>query len=695
MKLRVQKHMMKYFCFLLIHFSGNCYAQEIRESGEQIVAELTAAFIENNESTIDYSDLSNQLNSFLQHPLNLNTATQNDFQKLFFLDESSINAIIQHRKLFGDFYTVYELQTIETLNERTIYYLSYFVCVEGNSSADKSTFFQMLQKGKNELAVMHENEFQQREGNSNYRKQQGKEFYLGSPFRYVLRYKFKYSDRLSFGYNGEKDMGEQFFEGAQKYGFDFNSFYAMIKNQGKFKTILVGDYLASFGQGLTFATGLASRKSSYVLNVRRNFETLRPHHSLNESEFLRGASVTYLYKKMELTGLFSYKNISTNFRNGDSLSNAEDAFSSIALSGLHRTANEIQNANNTLQQIYGGHIKYVGNNYDFGVTAVQTFYDRNFLPASKPYMLYNFRGKQLSNFGIDYNFYLGNANFFGEISNSSNGAYAIITGVVKPLDQNLDVVLMYRNYAKNYQTTFNNPFAENNDGRNEEGFYSGIIYKFNQHLVLNSYADLYRSVWLRYLIDAPSNGYDLFSELQFIRSKNSMFYVRYKYESKMHNLSFTDLPLNVVSQNSRENLRLNFTYPIDANITGESRVEFVQYNDAIKGYQSGILMMHEMKMKPARNISINTRIVVFNIEDYLARIYAAENDVLNSYAVPLFQNSGIRFYLLLHYRMNKRFEFWLKYSQTTYNNVSVIGSGLQQINGNILSDLRVQFHWNL
>jgi hypothetical protein len=49
------------------------------------------------------------------------------------------------------------------------------------------------------------------------------------------------------GYTGEKDMGEQFLQGAQAYGFDFNSFHFVLKNTGKIKALAFGDYQVNFG----------------------------------------------------------------------------------------------------------------------------------------------------------------------------------------------------------------------------------------------------------------------------------------------------------------------------------------------------------------------------------------------------------------------------------------------------------------
>ncbi|MFI5222108.1 MAG: hypothetical protein ACHQK8_07270, partial [Bacteroidia bacterium] len=493
------------------------------------------------------------------------------------------------------------------------------------------------------------------------------------------------------GYAGEKDMGEQFFRGAQKYGFDFNSFHFILKNIGNFKTIALGDYQVNFGQGLTFGSGLAPRKSASVMNARRNFETIRSYRSLNENEFLRGAAIAYQFKKMELTGFFSYKGISTNFRSSDTLSSTDEIFSAFQLSGYHRTPGEIADRNNVMQGIYGGHVKWFGKDHDLGFTAVHTFYDHSFEPGTKPYQLYNFHGTELTNFGFDFNFYLNNINFFGEISNSSNGAFAGIGGLVLPVHQTLDVMISYRNYAKDFQTTFNNAFGENADGRNEEGIYSAVIFKPGPYWQLNFYIDFYKSEWLRYLIDAPSHGNDLLGEWQFNPSKDQRFYFRYKHETKMHNVISSIDNSTSVQNSTKENFRADASYKLSQNFSAETRMEIVQFHENINGFKNGSLIFQDLIYNSELKIfSLTGRIAVFNVDDYNARVYATEADVLHSYSVPLYQNSGVRFYLVTHVKLSKKLDAWIKYSQTTYNNVNTISSGLQQINGNILSDLRVQ-----
>ena len=49
---------------------------------------------------------------------------------------------------------------------------------------------------------------------------------------------------------------------------------------GKLKSLQLGDYQASFGQGLTLNTGIAFGKSSIITNAKRNFNGFGAYRSL-------------------------------------------------------------------------------------------------------------------------------------------------------------------------------------------------------------------------------------------------------------------------------------------------------------------------------------------------------------------------------------------------------------------------------
>lgn len=670
-------------------------AQTAREPEEKIISDLMERWIENIESTIDYTDLQEQLEYFMKHKIDLNKADRFKLEQLVLLNDVTINAILKHRADFGDFGSIYELQTIEAMDERTLYYLSYFVKTGDDFYRDKTPFLQRIQKGKHELIALRDNDFEQRAGYDKGLKDEGRSYYQGSPTRYVLRYRFNYNNKLSFGYTGEKDMGEPFL--SNNKGFDFNSVHFMMRDMGKLRALAIGDYQANFGQGLTFGSGIAARKSAYVLNVRRGFEPIRAYRSLNENEFMRGVATTIAIAKLTFTAFGSYKPISTNYQAGaDRLSNEDAEFSSIQLSGLHRTQTELSYKNNVRQTIVGGHVSYKKETYEIGTTVVHAQYDKTFSRGTDAYQLYQFNGNKLYTIGVDYGIQIGNANLFGECSRSNNGGLAGVAGLNTALHQNLDMVLVYRNYGKNFQTVFNNPFGENSDGRNEEGFYTGVSFKPLRRWQLNIYLDLYRSKWLRYLVDAPSHGTDYLAELQYNPTKSSQFYIRFRSETKHKNQPDNISETDYTALNQRKQYRINAQYTITEKLSGKSRLEIIAYRDELSGKQQGSLIFQDLHYTTTRKrFSFVTRLAIFSVDDYNARVYATEQDVLYQYSVPLYQNSGIRYYGVFHFRANKKLDMWLKYSQTQYSNINSISSGLEKITGNKVSDLRLQLRITL
>lgn len=675
----------------MLYTTGIARAQYNRESDEKVIADLLERLIENTEATLDYTDLQDQLEQYNRNKLNLNKASREQLQLLIFLDENQINAIINHRLKFGDFLNLYELQSIEAIDDITIYYLTYFVTVDENWMENQTTFKQMLVKGKHEFIGLYDTELQQRTGYSKERINEGKNYYLGNPDRYVFRYRFSYGNRLTFCYTAEKDMGEQFGQGAQRYGFDFNSLHFYYRPRKSIvKTIAVGDYQVNFGQGLTFGSGLAASKSAFVMNVRRSYIPIRPFRSLNENEFMRGFAATIAKDKWQVVLFGSGKYISTNVNANDTLL-GEDVFNSVSLTGLHRTASEIGKRQNVFQTIYGGNARWLLKNGQVGLTHVQTQYNITFLPGEKPYQLYNFSGTDLANMGIDYNLQWRNFNFFGEGSSNSNNAIAVTTGMLISLDANLDVVMIYRNFAKDYQITFANSFAENTDTRNEHGFYTGVSLRITRKWLLNSYLDFYQSKWLRYLVDGPSRGFDFLSELQYIPSKTAQFYIRFRQEMKGRNQSNNTERVDYISSQTRSIYRFNIQYKVNLNLSAKSRIEVVTFTDDFNKNQTGTLLMQDLNLSlPRKKVAIILRMAYFTVDDYNARVYAAENDVLYQYAVTMYQNSGVRYYMVARIKVNRKVEFWFKYSQTHYSNVNTISSGLEEIKGNTLTDFRLQ-----
>ncbi len=687
------KYIFKYLLILaFIYSSKNLIAQKLQQKND-VISSIIEKLIENQEAQLDYTDLQAQLAYYFDTKINLNKCSENELQQLLFLKQSEINTILNHPKKYGDFESIYELQAIDNLSDETIFYLKHFTTV--NETNKQLKLIELTQVGKTEIVFQHENDFQQKLGyKTSELKPLNKQYYLGSPYRYVLRAKQKIGKRIDIGFTGEKDAGEQFLSDAQSSGFDYNSAHVHFKNIGHFSSIIIGDYQANFGQGLTFGSGLSARKSAYVLNINRYYQNIRPYRSVNEFEFMRGAAIDYKYKSWQFVSFISYKNINTNFQNADTNNiNSYDGFTGFNYTGFNRTANEILDKDNVKQSILGVHVQKDFNFLQIGFTGIKTNYNLPFLPGNQLYQLYNFSGNQLMNAGLDYKLSLGNAFFSGEFSKSENGGFATTNSLLLTLDSKLDLCLLYRHFEPNYQTTFNNPFSENSDGKNETGFYCGISYKPVKAFTFNSYIDFYKSAWLRFQIEAPSKGFDLLSEVQYNPSKVINIYIRYKFENNQKNESSNIIALNpVLAEQIRQQFRFHLKYKISLFIETESRFEQSEYSTRNTSNTYGTLIYQDLKFKFYKNkFTFNTRLALFDVDEFNARIYAFEDNVPYTYSVPMFQNSGTRFYLMANYKINKNIKFFARFSYTQYNNINSIGSGLEQINGNTQSDLIIQF----
>jgi hypothetical protein len=117
------------------------------------------------------------------------------------------------------------------------------------ASSVTENLIKRLHGGENELLMRYS---QQIEKSVGYEKSaDSSSYYLGSPQKLFLRYKYSYKNLLQYGLLGDKDAGEQFFKGYQKYRFDFYSFHFFFaKNLGIIKSLRLGDFTVNMGQGL-------------------------------------------------------------------------------------------------------------------------------------------------------------------------------------------------------------------------------------------------------------------------------------------------------------------------------------------------------------------------------------------------------------------------------------------------------------
>ncbi len=202
--------------------------------------------------------------------------------------------------------------------------------------------------------------------------------------------------------------------------------------------------------------------------------------------------------------------------------------------------------------------------------------------------------------------------------------------------------------------------------------------------------DIYKFPWLKSLVDAPSHGKDFLAQLTFTPNRQIEVYTKYRSETKQGNQPDNISAANYLVELPRQSWRTQISYKINQSIVLRSRTELLWYDQHGENAEKGFLTFFDVVYKPLlKKYSGNMRLQYFETDGYNSRIYAYENDVLFYYSIPGFFNKGHRYYLNLNYDLNSKVSFWLKWSQTIYNNINSIGSGLDEIQGSSKSEVRV------
>lgn len=687
-----------FLAFLFLMIGSVAFAQQVipDPKTDNFIERKIETIAENSSEDIDFTTIFDALTYFRDHPLELNTATAEELQQLYLLSDFQISALIRHRNQYGKLLSIYELQAVEGFDLALIYQMLPFVKVSRDLNRLNISVRDVFKYARQEVVMRVSQGIEQQKGfmpiDSAELSENPNARYLGSPQRVFARYRFRYSNNVSFGVTAEKDAGEEFFRGTQKQGFDFYTAHFALRNIGRLKALTIGDFQAQFGQGLTCWTGFGFGKTADALNIKRSALGLRPYTSINENLFLRGAGATWALWKFEITAFASRKAVNSNAAAGDSLSQDLQAFTNFNLSGLHRTPGELEDKANITEQAWGTHLRYKGDNLQVGFTFADFSYSADLTRSPSPYNQFEFTGNHNQNLGVDFNYIFRNFNFFGEASRSKNGGLAATAGCIVSLDPRLSFSVLNRRFARDYQVIYSASIAEGSRSINENGLMVGINMRPAKGVNFNAYFDQWRYPWLRYLVDAPTTGYDGLAQLNYTPSKTMDMYVRFRQRIRARNTTsdfeeVIDYPIDQMQQN----YRYDIIYKISPSFKLRNRIEYVRFFPGNEHVEEGYVALQDVIFKPmSMPLSFSVRYALFSTDGYNPRVYAYENDMLYSFSIPAYFNKGSRGYINLEYNLGRNIDIWVRYARFFYTNQTTSGSGLTETQGPVKSDFRVQ-----
>ncbi len=691
---QVPKPNTKYLSALLLIVGLLLVSQQglAQRPASQTVSQIIENIMQEKDEALDYTDLVTSLNEYYENPLSLNNASRQELLSLYILSVPQVNDIIAYRDQYDGFTTIYELQTIESLNDQTIKRLIPFVNTKKEEERFPITLENLTKYGDHDLILRSERTLEEVKGQriaDTASKPENNKGYLGSPYDFYTRYIYNFSDRISLGFTAEKDAGEAFFSKPNPNGFDFYSGHLFLEDIGPLKSIALGDYEVEFGQGLILSTGLTLGKTPNAIGISRNAERLDAYTSANENNYFRGIGATWEWGKTKLTGFYSNKLMDANLTRQDTFSNTQAA-TSIKSSGMHRTWSEFEDKRALRQQVGGANINREFGNLSLGATGIFIRNEKPLTNQDRLYKKFRWNGKQAWNVSFDYKWLFRDFYFFGEVAYSHRGELATLNGLMLNLPSGMKLGALYRNYPKNFTAPYGNSFRESGRVSNENGLFLTLQMEPFENWSLSTYVDYFKFPWLRYRTDQPSDGYEYLGNVIYNPGKFEMEW-RIKGQSKVRNITNSEAATSKSARYNQWRFRWDIDYQLSRQWSAQTRLAHSFYQIGDQSPQNGWLAFQDLRYETTNNdLYVIGRYALFNVDDYQTRIFTYENDLLYTFSIPFFQDRGMRYYLLSRLKTWGSASWWVKLGRTNYFNKNEIGSGKQAIQGSNKTTLKTQ-----
>ena len=618
--------------------------------------------------------LYDDLDETYQTKIDINTCTREELLQLPFLSEQQVMDIMEYRYKAGRIQSLMELYLVPSLERTDILRLNSFLIVSPEAEADTlPSLRNLLMYGKQEVTADFNLPFYERQGD--------KDGYLGYKYKHWLRYSFNYRQQVKFGLVGSQDAGEPFFAGQNKAGYDYYSFYLLIRDVHRLKTIAIGRYRLRFGMGLILNNSYGFGKLTTLNNLYASSSAITANSSRSESLYLQGAAACIdLGRGFSFTPFISYRKIDAT------LDKDSSSVVTILTSGYHRTKSEMQRRRNTDEFIAGGNLHFFSNGFHVGATAFYTTFNRELKLNSGPtYRHWYPNGKSFWNTSIDYGYVSNRLNIKGETATGYCHEVATINTISYSLNSQLSLMALQRYYPYRYFSLYAESFSEGGTANDESGVFVGGKWTPWRNAELQLYTDISYFAWPKYGVSTSSHRWDNFIQLA-TTGKTWSFLARYRLKMKENDNS--DKTALIKSYTHRGRIATSYSSKVWM-WKAQTDMSYVSGETNSFGYMLSTSLCWQWRW-----LKITGSGGYFHTDDYQSRVYSFEPGMLYSFYFPSFSGKGFRGTLNVRAKVSKQLLLVAKLATTHYFDRDVISSGLQQIDSSSQTNLELQLKWN-
>ncbi|OZC02274.1 ComEA family DNA-binding protein [Rubricoccus marinus] len=689
-----------------------------------VVDELEALL--EDESAGDPTVLLELLQDLRENPLDINTATVSELAQIPAFDGLLAAAIVRQRTATGAFRSLPEIQSVEGLTSDVFLearpYLTIGQTLDVSAAAAprfptpprlrtvvRGLEPRLTQRVQRRLDVA-----------SGFQGPDSTRAYPGSRDRIYTRIQANYRRQVSLNLTLEKDPGEQFRwdPETQTYGYDYASAHLAILDAGRIDALVIGDFVAEYGQGLTLwrAAGFGKGPDA-VGGPIRNGRGIRPYGSVDENQFFRGVGLSVaLTPRLYASGFASRRRLDATVFSLDSLDLTDPDIppealqgglvSGLGIDGLHRTESEIARKDALGETIVGGGTEYRVTTSRvegrIGVVGYAARFDAPLAAGERPDDRFDFAGQDAAMVSIYADAKTRAGQAFTEVARAPGGAVGGLGGLLADLGGGTDLLVVGRHYPRSFTTLHGYPFGERNGiGQNETGLYTGLRVKPSSTWTISTYLDQYRFPWLRFSTPRPTRGYEALLFVEHRPRRWIRLYMQARTETRERDLDFVGgVPTTIlegVAPETRQTLRVQGEWAANRELRFRTRAEVVRFAPRASGEptETGGLLFNDVRWQIRDGLRLDARLTLFSTDGFASRLYTYENDLTGVFAVPVLYGQGARAYTLLTLEPTDGIQIQGKIGTSLFRDRRSIGSGNNLVDGNRATDVGLQIRARL
>lgn len=686
------KRLILLLIILYIPFSIHGQREELYMTWEDFVEEFAANFTTNEETetsrTIDVEMELERLEELHHQPIQINRLGREDLLILPFLDEAQADSILSYREQRRGFVSLGELQLIKGINFFTRGALSLFLRCDSTYIDDeriellkkkkKLTLGHKLANGRHEAETHLDLPLYKREGYKQQEKHTRTNYYVGNNLHHVLRYRYNFGQEAAYGLSMEKDSGEPVGKhGFYPYGYLSGYVYLRLKEQPW--SVVTGDFDLRGEEGLLYGGAFIFSKTPTTTLKHKSYD-FRPHTSMDETRFFRGAAASFEKKNWRIMAFVSFRKLDAR------LTERGDTARTLLTTGLHRTIAEIDRKAVLNAFVTGGSVGYLNEKWGITLNGNFTHFSLPLWPEERFYNSYYFRGQECGGASLGYYAKLGKKLFFkGETAVDHGFKPATVNRIEFHTNPFWRLNLQIRHLSPAYRSLYGTTEQQGSRNANETGVSFSTLFR-PQDWEITTYIDLFRFPEVSYTSAVSGAlGLEGFLQAKYKYSAHWSFLGQYRIKTRQ----YTVTGYKVLEYRHLNRLRLAATYSgekFNLHAQGDIAYAFRQTGKHSLGYMCSA----RADWRALKTLRIKGFAGWFHTDDYDTALYTYVPRLRYSAGFNAFAYYGIATTVQAEWQIIRPLYLALRYNLLYYFDRKEISSGTELINKPLKNDLSIQ-----